>query len=284
MGKKFQYTKRSAQDVQDRASQQGGQFDRPIRDGIKSFTPKPDTKYRIRVMPPTWDDAKHFGYDVFIVYGVGTDNTSYLSLAKMKGKKDPMEEERFIAEKDGDQEATKQLTPKKRVGMYIIDRASEDEGPQLWLAPFTFDRDLSSLLVDSDTGKVLDIDDPDEGYDVTFQRQGSNLQTKYIGLQISRRESSLNDDKDTHSDWMNQIIKAPIPETLNYFSYDHIHKTLHGGIDGDGDADDSNDREENDEEEETTTRRKLGDLKDKRKENKKDKKGKKDKKEKKKGH
>lgn len=282
MGKKYKYAQRSADSVKERAEQKAGQFDRPLKEGTKFFSPKADTKYKIRIMPPTWDDPDHFGHDVYMVYGVGADASAYLSLAKMKGKKDPIEEERFAAERDGDAEAAKQLVPRKRVALYLIDRAAEEEGPQVWLAPYTFDKDLTAIMID-DSGKVLDIDDPDGGYDVSFQRQGSGLKTKYIGVAIARRESSLSSDDETQEQWMEQIVSTPLPDTFNYYSYEHIHKALHGGAPTGDDEDKTREEEsDEDEDEDADTRKKLKSLDKKRDANKKPKKDKKDKKGKKK--
>jgi len=226
--KKFKYQKRSPEQVLDRANQSAGQYDRLLKEGVKVFSPKADTKYRIRILPPTWDEATHFGKDVYVVYGVGSDNNQYLSLARMLGKECPLEQEQRRCEQQGDEEAAKALWPRKRVAIYLIDRANEAEGPQVWLSPYTFDKELSAQLIDDETGQVLDVDDPDNGYDVVFSREGSGMKTKYVGISVSRRKSPLSSDHKTADKWMDVAMKTPLPDALQYYSYEHIKQVLHG--------------------------------------------------------
>jgi hypothetical protein len=79
------------------------------------------------------------------------------------------------------------------------------------------------LIVDKRSGEVLAIDDPENGYDIEFSRTGKQLTTKYIGMQIARRESELGDSK-----WLDYAVDTPIPEQLAYFDYDHIAKVFGG--------------------------------------------------------
>jgi hypothetical protein len=78
----FVYRKRSGEDVKQRANMRGGNFDSFIKPQYKLYKVK-DGKNLIRILPPTWEGAKHYGFDLFVNYNIGADNQSYLSLSKM---------------------------------------------------------------------------------------------------------------------------------------------------------------------------------------------------------
>lgn len=239
--KGFSYHKPSAEDVKKRAEQRGGnEFDSIFKPNTKVFKVN-DGSNLIRILPPTWPEPKHFGFDIFVHYNVGPDSQTYLCAKEMLGEPCSVCEERARAVKDGDDDYAKELKPSKRVVVYLVDRDAEKEGVQAWAAPWTVDRDLNTLIVDKRSGEVLGIDDPENGYDIDFTRTGKGLTTKYIGLQIARRESDLGDDK-----WLQFAVDNPIPDQLAYFDYDHIAKVFGGKTskkDEDDDQDEKQDRE-----------------------------------------
>ena len=109
----FKYKARTKEDVKSRANMRGGNFDSIIKPQYKVYKVK-EGKNLIRILPPTWEDAKHYGYDLYVNYGIGADNQSYLSLSKMKGEKDPLQEAKRAAESEGDKETAKALSPTQR--------------------------------------------------------------------------------------------------------------------------------------------------------------------------
>ena len=174
----FQYQKRDKADLKERANMKGGNYDSYIKPKFKQWKPK-DGKNLIRILPPTWDDARHYGLDIFINFNIGADNQAYLSLSKHGKGDDPLAEARREAQKEGDKDLAKALNPNQRILYWIIDRNDEEEGPLLWSAPFTFDKSLSNLCIDEDTKEVIFIDDPAKGRDVRFYKEGTGLTTKY---------------------------------------------------------------------------------------------------------
>ena len=218
----FKYNAPSADSMKKRASQNGSSRDQMFAQDVNLFTPA-EGDNTVRVLPPTWDDAQHFGYDVYVHYDVGPDGAAYLCLEKMEGKPCPICEERKRAADSGDSDYADKLKPNKRVLVYVVDRDKEKEGLKVWSMSWTIDRDLCALAVDKRTGEVYAIDDPEDGYDISFERKGTGITTKYLGLQIARRPSSLGNDA-----WLDQITRTPIPELLNFFDYDHIQAQFSG--------------------------------------------------------
>ena len=220
---RYEYKQRDAGDAKKRSSQGANDFDKILVDSVKMWKPN-DGDNRIRILPPTWDGAKHFGLDIYVHYGVGPDRQSYLCLEKMKGEADPIAEERAIARRDEDEKYAKELEAKRRVLVYLIDRDHEKEGVQAWAMPWTVDRDIVKVSVDKSNGEVLPIDHPEEGYDVEFEKKGAKDRTEYLGVAIARRSSPLGKDE-----WLDYAMDNPLPDQLNYFDYDHIAKVFNGG-------------------------------------------------------
>lgn len=229
---RFQYTRRDAEVIKQRGNQRGSDYDPLIRDGIKIYKPK-EGKNTIRILPPTWERADHYGYDVFVNYGVGLNEGAYISLHDMKKQPDPLAEARRKAERQGDKDVADSLKATKRVGMYVIDRNAEDEGPQLWLAPWTVDRDLCNFSIDEDEGVPLMIDDPEEGNDIRFHKEGTGKTTKYpAGKMKILKPSRLSDDAGLAEEWLQFVSENPIPDTLIYYDYDHIAQVFDGHVRG----------------------------------------------------
>lgn len=258
---KFKYQERTREDVTARKNQSGGSRESVVRDDTKLFVPK-GGDYGVRILPATWEDAKHFGFDVFIHYGIGADNNAYICLQKMAHERCPICEEREKAEKAGEEEFAKQLKATKRVAMYVIDRDEEDEGVKLWLAPWTVDREISSLQEDKRTKEVFRIDHPDEGFDVSFTREGKGQQSKYLGFQLSRRDSPISKDEDAQDEILQYIADNPIPDLLLLKDAEELEQALSmtgtKGKDKDEDEDKPRRRKEKEEEDDKPARPRLG--------------------------
>lgn len=231
--RKFTYQQRDSATVKARANQRGSEFDSLYKDGIKIYKVK-EGKNKVRILPPTWDSASHFGYDVYINYGIGINEQAYLSLSEMQGKPDPLAEARKKAERSGDRDLADSLKPTKRVAYFLIDRMDEDEGPQLWIAPWTIDRSLCALSTDEETGESLMLDNPEDGNDIVFYKEGSGLGTKYPAEKMRiMKPSRLSEDEGLEEEWLDFITQNPIPECLNFYDYDHIAAAFDGYVSND---------------------------------------------------
>ena len=222
---KFTYTPRTREQVEKRATAGASDFDKILKPHIKVWTPAKGEN-RVRILPATWPNPIHYGYDIYVHYGVGPDRQAYLDLQRMLDKPDPIDEERNILRRSGraSEQEIRDLNSSRRVLCYIIDRNHEEEGVQAWTMAQTVDQSISAVSVDQDTKEVLNIDDPDEGYDVSFRKDGEKLQTKYTGISISRRPSRLG-----KSEWLDFAIDNPLPDQLQFYSYEEIAKEFGGG-------------------------------------------------------
>lgn len=234
--KRFKYQQRSKERWQERAEQSGYNKRSMVIDGVKSFRPKSDDNL-VRILPPTFEDADHYGYEVYVHWNVGPDNDAFLCLKAMQGEDCPICEEKARALKDNDKDYADKLNAKKRVFCYVVDRDEEDEGLLLWAMPWTLDRDVTTLAVDKRTGEVLAVDDPEDGYDVEFTKQGKGRNTEYVGVAIARKRSALDNDEA-----LDDAIERPVPECLKFYTYDEIDKVFNAGGGAYDDDDDDDDR------------------------------------------
>jgi len=223
----FEYQPRSDETILERTKDVDKRRDGYLKSGFTIFTPKAGSN-RVRFLPPTWDKAKHYGLDVYVHFGIGPDNSSFLCLKKMKGEKCPVCEELERPEVSGNKELVSKLKWKRRVLVAVIDRTDEENSPKVWSCPPGIDTNFVLQSVDEDTGKVLTIDDPNAGYDVFFEREGEKLQTQYKGEKIARKASAISIDPKVYDRYINFIVENPLPSLLVYKEYKYIKGIFEG--------------------------------------------------------
>lgn len=201
-----------------------------IHPDIETWIPS-DGENKIRVCPPTWEDATHFGSDVYVHYSIGADKNAFICANKQEGKACPVCEVR--QELDAAGEVSTELYWKKRVVMYIIDRSAEEKGPLIWSAPWTIDRDISKGALDDDNS-VIAVDSPSEGYDVTFERTPGTASAPptYVSLKVARKSSPMLDSDEDIDKAMAFIMEHPIPSVIVTHDYEHVKKVFEGGPSG----------------------------------------------------
>lgn len=241
----FHYRERKAEEVKARAEQTGGRYDSYLQSNIDMFRPKQGDN-NIRFLPPTWENEDHYGYEIYLHSYVGADGSSYLCPLKMKQEKCPICLASKEAKDNGEEEEARGLSPTKRVLAWILDR-DEGDNPIIYSMPWTTDRDIAALCYNKKTGKVIPIDHPDKGYDVSFKRQGQGLTTKYFGTQIDRDPSPISSNEKTQDEILDFVSENPIPDILKFYDYEHLENVISGTAE-------SKD-EDLDEEEEKSTRR-----------------------------
>jgi hypothetical protein len=237
-GGKFNYRPPDAKKMRQRAEQQGGNFDSFFKAGVDSWRPK-NGDNQVRILPPTWDDHDHFGYEIWVHGFVGSDESSYLCPKMMKNKKCPI----CVAAKElkdaGEDEEFNKTKAKKRFLYYIIDRDGDSDMPQAWSVSWTMDRDIAALCINKKTGKVLELDHPEDGYDVSFKRTGQKLNTRYVGLQIDRDASAIDESDKKIKKILRFTEENPLSEVLKFYDYEHLDGVINGEA---GDEDEDGDR------------------------------------------
>ena len=256
---KFAFHKRPLEDLRKRQNQSGGNRDSWLKDSVKVWVP-PVGKSRIRFLPPTWEDATHFGQDVYVHYGIGTDRSSYVCLDPKKNEfldsdsgPCPLCAARQKHQTKGNEELAQALAPNKRVCAWMIHRDRESDGPQLWPMPYTIDKDIASQCQDDETKEVIYVDDPDKGYDIILNREGMQQKTKYQAR--LGKECPLSRDDDLYDEWLEYVTDNPVPEMIVVAEPDHMEDALAGGVQLRGDDRSRRRRSDDEDEEEEKPRR-----------------------------
>lgn len=251
--KKFVFKQRSVEDVKKIAS--GSKSDRVIKEGYKEFKSQ-EGENQLRVMPNTWDEKpKHYGMTIYVHYQVGPDKAQYLCLEKMRlgtskcsicdeGYKPARAE--WEAEPESNKERKEELkkymnslAPKKAVPMWVIDRKHEDAGPQIYLMTDAMNKEFAARGVDAFDGSLISIEDPYEGYDISFTKTGKGLGTKYIGHDVARRKTPLSTE---HGEkWLEFIVSHPLPQCLVESTSEYIDAVYHAKLPNKVDADEGTD-------------------------------------------
>lgn len=218
----FQYRSRDPNAMRKRSEQWNNERDSFLKDHVPLWRPS-DGANIIRILPPTWPDAEHYGLDIYVHYGVGPDNSAYLDLTKMKKQPDPITEEVAEARTRGEEDYAKKMDSKKRVLVYLIDRDKPKDGIMMWAMPWTVDKEIAIQCFDQRTKESLPIDSPDEGYDITITRSGSKDRTEY-SIKIDRHPSAVK-----MTDEMLDILEQnPLPDCLIFHTYEHIKEAFRG--------------------------------------------------------
>lgn len=238
--RKFGYRTRSAEDVDRWSKQSSSRYDNILTEDLPWFKSR-DGENQIRIMPwlstydPEFDalDQKwgnHWGIRLTVHRNVGPDKGTYLCLDKMKGEPCPMCD--LWREEQNDD-----LKPSDRVLAWLVDRNNEKQGPCLWNMPLGTSNDIGLASKIKKTGEVLLIDDPSEGYDVFFDKQGEKKLTKYKNPTVDREPSYLAENEKTQDKWLDFVMEKRLPDLLKYYEVDYLEKLLAGQVVRDDDDD-----------------------------------------------
>lgn len=239
----FEYNSRNAKDAIETAQGNASKYYGYIRPGIPIWTPSKD-RHRIRILPPTYSGRKRsFGYRVTVHPNVGPDSKTFLCLSAMRDQPDPVEERLSEARRYGDDKErwARDMKARDKVPTYIIDRDDMDAGVQLWPMPDAVDAKLNAISTNATTGRILEIEHPDEGYDVEVdkieepRKDGKPGHFTTYDVVRCRKSCPISDDRREQDEWLQWITDNPLDEVLVFHTYEQIREALgeasHGGRD-----------------------------------------------------
>jgi hypothetical protein len=118
----------------------------------------------------------------------------------------------------------KAVAARHRSLIWVLDRNHEEKGAQVWdIYQGTETTELFGLMRDVDTGETINIDHPEEGRDIVFDRTGEGLSTRYVGYRLKGRSSLVAPE---HLDY---IDRHPLPSVLIWRNFAEI-KAIYTGV------------------------------------------------------
>jgi hypothetical protein len=227
-----------------RATQSSGQYDSFLAADIKFFRAQVGDN-AVRILPRTYDPDeaaekyprlaeagkidKHFSFTIYVHGNIGTDNAQYLCREKMLGEHCSVCDEYRRYKADGLVDEAREINASQKHIMWIIDRSDMESGPKVWVVSTKIDKEIASRCRSKRTGKVMDVTNPVNGYDVLFVREGQKLNTQYLGWDIDREPSPLADDDDLAREWLTKIEDNKLIDILNFYEDDYVAGVLAGG-------------------------------------------------------
>lgn len=227
---RFIYKERTADQIKRRADNAGGRFDSIFKSGFDPYRPKAGES-AIRILPPTWDNHEHFGYDIWVHKYVGPDESNYLCLMKMKSKPCAWCDAAKDAKDAGDTDEYKKLSAKSDVIYWVIDRDDDTPHPQLWHVSGMADGEISDLGRSKRSGKTYYLDHPDQGWDILVDKKGAKLRTRYTYKRDADAGPIPISAKQKKQDEILQfILENPLPSVLKYYDNAYLEKLVGGGV------------------------------------------------------
>jgi len=196
----------------------------------------------------TWD----YKLALWVHYDVGINSDAVVCLASVNKKCPICEERKRLMDEEGldyTDEQVRALSRTKRVYYNVICFDSDKEfekGIQVWDAPFkSIEGVLSKIATKRDrrTGEFAGKPyyQPDEGWNVFFERIGKGLNTEYDNIEVlqRRKEDEISDEE--FDEYYNSSYD--LEGLVRIRSYDEIYEMLHGASAA---ADVAEDEEEDD--------------------------------------
>jgi hypothetical protein len=164
-------------------------------------------EHRFRIIP--WQDLADG--EVFkerqVYFKIGK---SWITSPKSFGKHDPIDEfsrKLWESGKDEDKALAKKLFPQLCICAAIIDRAAEDEGPQLFVMDKKQAAKIVGYILDAEYGDVTDINN---GFDLKLivketDRVWQGKKVKEATIEAARKESPLSTDKAKVEKWLKSL-------------------------------------------------------------------------------
>jgi len=191
------------------------------RAGIVQYKMK-DTNF-IRIISPKFskypaDKLPFYGKEIFYHSDIGPDGRTYVCLKRMLGERCPVcEYADQIRAVNANDERLKALWPSRRYLFFVYDvkdAETEKLGLHWFDSPVSVKDNVISLSRDRRTGQLVDVSDPLDGRDITFERVGKGMTTKYEGFELNNNAAPPKEWYDGAPDDFEEFILYPTYDQL----------------------------------------------------------------------
>jgi hypothetical protein len=183
---------------------------------------------------------------MLVHYGMGADEQTYLC-RKMLGQDEdcPFCDEARRLQKEGDSDDAADFKAKKRMGAYLIDRKGDSDKPVFWSIPFGTWKDIITSMEDED-GEIVEIDHPEEGCDILFNKEGQAKRTKYQGIRLGKVRPIVK-DPDRQEEILEEITEMDLTKVFKFYEPEYLQGVLEGTVSKDNEDDDEDEDDDDDE-------------------------------------
>ena len=194
-------------------TQKGAQY---INTDLAQFTPI-DGSNCIRIVPPLADDAMAtlWGIDVWTYYLAGK---GFLSPTTFDPRAQNIVLEAYKRVKADDPEEAKrlQLGGTRKTILFILDFGDGGKEPELkvWSAPPGLVDEFIRVAKNRRTGKLVALEDPEEGYCIFFDRIGVGKKTEYKGVTLDKEPYPLDESLLDKIPYFTDILVVPDADDL----------------------------------------------------------------------
>jgi flagellar biosynthesis GTPase FlhF len=189
--------------------------------GISQYKAKDGDNF-LYIVPPQ-DPEAYFAREIWKHSNIGVDGITFLCPQKMWGKRCPICEDILkLKKEDGQEDLIKELRPNQRYLFFVVDVASSDaerKGVQWYDAPIGVNDGIVKLSVDKRTGAIVDVSDPEQGFNVLFEKTGKNKMTRYGAFELEARK------RPAKKDWLDV---PDFEKVLKVAEYDIISSVYRG--------------------------------------------------------
>jgi hypothetical protein len=157
--------------------------------------------------------------DLWVHQRVGPNEDSYVCPARNYSERCPIcEYANTLRSQGASDEEIRAISPKRRVVYNVVcyDTAKEEQkGVQIWEAShFLTEKNFLAISRSPRGGGFIPFADPDDGKTVSFTREGSGINTKYLGFQFSDRDYVISDETLDEARVLDDLIHVPSYEEL----------------------------------------------------------------------
>lgn len=226
------------------AMKEGGLYESIFKQGIRKYKQRRGEN-NVRILPPTFGKRNYPVYPIFVHYGVGPDNATFLCARRMFSQDCAVCDHRQRLMDEGEDEAANELKINSQFIAWVIDRMDKDDaiGPQVMQYGYGVNSSIAAVSLEEEGGTLVFFH-PEKGYDLTYTQNhkgGDQKNVSYIGHKFSRRESPIHRNEALMDQWLEYINDNPLDQILKDVDYDYVKKcigTRKSSVADDADEDD----------------------------------------------
>lgn len=165
-----------------RGQRSGGNWESPFLPQFAVYRPKPGPN-AVRILPPTWANAEHYGLEVYVHKRIGAIASDYMCPKKTLingkpiSKKCPvcaMSDALYATGDKQDKEEAYKWSGREHYVYWVMNRDAEkgdDEDPQIYIVSRKADTQIAAAATQR-SGKIIKVSHPELGQDLIIHRQG----------------------------------------------------------------------------------------------------------------